>query len=91
MAARRGSRALTRGLDARLGEWQAGAGAAALPVEDRGDLLVGVVLGEPTDQLDRVLAESWRSGPRALSLTASSAARAALPGDLDLRLSLLVR
>ena len=44
-------------LDARVGERQAGAGAAALAVEDRGDLVVGVVLGEPADQLDRVLAE----------------------------------
>ena len=45
-----------RGLHARSGERQAGAGAAALVVEDRGDLLVGVVRGEPADQLDRVLA-----------------------------------
>jgi hypothetical protein len=42
-------------LDAWLGEQQAGAGAAALLVEDRCDLVVRVMLGEPADQLDSVL------------------------------------
>ena len=49
--------ALTGCLDARLGEWESGAGAVSLAGEDRGDLVVGMVFGEATDQLDRVLTE----------------------------------
>jgi hypothetical protein len=47
--------ALTGGLDARLGEWPAGAGQPSLLGQDRGDLVVGVVGGEAADQLDGVL------------------------------------
>ena len=47
--------ALPDPLHARRGERQAGAGAPALAVEDRRDLLVGVMHGEPADQVDRVL------------------------------------
>jgi hypothetical protein len=35
-------------------------GASALAVEDRGDLLVGVVDGEAADQIDRVFGELAR-------------------------------
>jgi hypothetical protein len=44
-------------LDSRARESQSLAGAAALLVEDRSDLVVGVVLSEPADQLDRALGQ----------------------------------
>ena len=71
-------------LDARLGERQAGAGPPALPVEDRGDLPVGVMDCEPADQLDRVLVGAVTLGAATDQLDAELAARAALPEDLDL-------
>ena len=49
--------ALAGGADAAFGEGEAGAGAAALAGEDRGDLAVGVMGGEAADQLDRVLGQ----------------------------------
>jgi hypothetical protein len=49
--------ALAGGLHACAGERKAMAGASPLAVEDRGDLLVGMVSGEPADQVDRVLGE----------------------------------
>ena len=62
VAGRPGCRRVADAFDAWLGEREAGAGAASLAGEDLGDLTVGVVFGEATDQLDRVLAE--RGGGR---------------------------
>jgi len=75
---------LAQELHAWVGEWQAGAGASALLVEDRGDLAVIAVPGEPADQIDCVL---W--GARALNAAVHErhrelGASAALPTDLDL-------
>ena len=44
--------------DARFGERQAGAGLVSLAAEDRGDLPVGLVLGQAADQVQRVLGGS---------------------------------
>src|SRR5439155_9851404 len=76
--------ALTDPFDAGRGERQPGSGAPALPVQDRCDLMVGVVHGEAADQLDRVLL-----GPESLAATSDQtdrerAASAALPEGLDL-------
>jgi hypothetical protein len=81
--------ALTGCLDAGLGEWQAGAGAVSLAGEDRGDLSVGMVCGEATDQLDRVLTEPTAVRAAGVELDRQLAASAALPRDLDRRLALL--
>src|ERR1017187_4776426 len=74
-------------LDTRLGERQAGPGAAALLVEDRSDLTVTTMSGKPPDQIDCVL-----RGARALHATmherdSKLGARTALPTDLDLRVA----
>jgi hypothetical protein len=52
-----------QGSDARLVEHQAGAGPAALFVQDRRDLAVIGVSSEPADQVDRVLVGAVALGP----------------------------
>ena len=75
--------ALAGGADAAVGERQPGAGAAALAGEDRGDLAVGVMLGEAADQLDRVLGQPAALGAAGVERDAEFGARAAFPADLD--------
>ena len=77
--------ALAHARDARLGELQTGAGAPPLLVEDRGNLVVGVVAGEAADELDRGL-----GGPSGFAAAAGERHRelgagAAFPADLDAR------
>jgi hypothetical protein len=72
-------------LDAWLAEQQSGAGAPVLLVEDGGDLAVGMVLGEPADQLDGVLGRAGALGPAPREPELQLGARAAFPLDLDLR------
>lgn len=80
----RDPRSLTNTLDPCGGEWQPGPGAPSLPVQDRGDLLVGVMRGEPADQLDRVLRCAGSLRAAADQPDGQLAARPALPEDLDL-------
>jgi hypothetical protein len=68
-------------LDVGAGERQPLPGATALAVEDRRDL-VGVVLGEPTDQLDRVFAEDVAVRPAGVELDGQLGARTAVSRDL---------
>ena len=80
------ARALAHAAHAPLGEGQAGAGAPALAAEDPGDLPVGVMLGEATDQLQRVLGEpALFQRPGHLEREAQLGARAALPGSRSAR------
>ena len=72
------------GRDAWLVERQAGAGAAALLVEDRGDLLIAGVRGELADQLDRVLAGAVALGPALDQRHGQLGPGAAFPDDLHL-------
>jgi hypothetical protein len=78
-----GMPARKRALHARAGERQAGSGASALTVEDRGDLLVGVMDGESADQVDRVLAELGWPAAGAVEADLQLGAGAALPEHLD--------
>ena len=66
------------------GERVAGAGAPSLAGEDRGDLLVGVLLGELAHERDRVLvgAAGVAAGPRQRHGVLGD--RAALPHDPQL-------
>jgi hypothetical protein len=69
--------------DARLGEREAGAGPPSLLGEDRGDLAVGVVLGEAADQRDRVLVGAVALRAAAVEADLEFAACPALPDELE--------
>ena len=69
------------------GEPLAGGGAAALAVEDPGDLAVVVVGGEPLEQRDRVLVGADR-GLRLGERDGELGDRAAFPADRDRRAAL---
>src|SRR5204863_8794164 len=70
--------------DARLVERQAGAGAAALLVEDRGDLLITRVGSQLADQVDRVLAGPVALGSAPDERHGQLGVRGAFPDDLNL-------
>jgi hypothetical protein len=70
--------------DAVGGERVAGAGEPSLACEDRGDLLVGVALGESAYERDRVLVGAAGVAAGARKRHAVVGDRAALPHDAQL-------
>ena len=71
-------------LDARLVERQAGAGQSPLLVEDRGDLLIRAVLGEPVRSARRCPRGAVALGAAVVERHLKLGAGAALPDDLEL-------